>query len=101
MGVLSWCTTVPVTLPASALIVSPTHQEAALVTEAVRAGLRATGKLREERSFAVWVPAHLSEAERGRLIGRKAEHRDAIDEVYGSMQMDEPVDEYIERVRGR
>lgn len=41
------------------------------------------------------------EAERGRLIGRKADRRDAIDEAYGSMQMDEPVDEYIERARGR
>jgi len=40
------------------------------------------------------------EAERGRLVGRKQGGRDAIDEVYGSMQMDEPVDEYIERVRG-
>ena len=27
--------------------------------------------------------------------------RDAIDEIYGSMKMDEPVDEYIERTRGR
>lgn len=41
------------------------------------------------------------EADRGRLIGRKADRRDAIDEVYGSLRMDEPVDEYIERVRGR
>lgn len=41
------------------------------------------------------------EAERGRLIGRKAGGRDAIDEVYGSLSMDEPVDDYIDRVRGR
>lgn len=27
--------------------------------------------------------------------------RDVIDEVYGSMPMDEPVDDYLERVRGR
>lgn len=40
-------------------------------------------------------------AERGRLIGRKAGGRDAIDEVYGTMKMDEPVDDYIERARGR
>lgn len=41
------------------------------------------------------------EADRGRLIGRKADGRDAIDEVYGSLQMDGPVDEYLERARGR
>ena len=41
------------------------------------------------------------EAERGRLVGRKQSGRDAIDEIYGSMKMDEPVDEYIERTRGR
>jgi antitoxin PrlF len=41
------------------------------------------------------------EADRGRLVGRKAGGRDVIDEVYGSMPMDEPVDDYLERVRGR
>lgn len=41
------------------------------------------------------------EADRGRLIGRKAGARDVIDELYGSLKMDEPVDDYIERVRGR
>ncbi|MDQ3553262.1 MAG: AbrB/MazE/SpoVT family DNA-binding domain-containing protein [Chloroflexota bacterium] len=41
------------------------------------------------------------EADRGRLIGRKAGGRDVIDELYGSLKMDEPVDEYIERIRGR
>jgi AbrB family looped-hinge helix DNA binding protein len=41
------------------------------------------------------------EADRGRLIARKAGGRDVIDEVYGSLKMDERVDEYIERVRGR
>lgn len=41
------------------------------------------------------------EAERGRLIGRKAGGRDVIDELYGSMPMDEPVDNYLERTRGR
>jgi antitoxin PrlF len=41
------------------------------------------------------------EADRGRLIGRKAGGRDVIDELYGSLRMDEPVDDYIERVRGR
>lgn len=41
------------------------------------------------------------EADRGRLIGRKAGGRDVIDELFGSLAMDEPVDDYIERVRGR
>lgn len=41
------------------------------------------------------------EAERGRLIGRKAGGRDIVDELYGSLPMDEPVDEYLERSRGR
>jgi antitoxin PrlF len=41
------------------------------------------------------------EADRGRLIGRKAGGRDVIDEVYGTLKMDEPVDDYIERIRGR
>lgn len=41
------------------------------------------------------------EADRGRLIGRKASARDVVDELYGSLKMDEPVDDYIERVRGR
>ena len=41
------------------------------------------------------------EADRGRLIGRKAPGRDVIDDVYGSMPLDEPVDAYLERTRGR
>jgi AbrB family looped-hinge helix DNA binding protein len=41
------------------------------------------------------------EADRGRLVGRKAGGRDVVDEVYGSLKMDEPVDDYIERARGR
>jgi antitoxin PrlF len=41
------------------------------------------------------------EANRGRLIGRKAGGRDVIDELYGSLKMDEPVDDYIERSRGQ
>jgi AbrB family looped-hinge helix DNA binding protein len=41
------------------------------------------------------------EAEAGRLIGRKATAGDAFDELYGSLVMDESVDTYIERSRGR
>ena len=41
------------------------------------------------------------EADRGRLVGRKAESRDAVDELFGSLSMTESVDEYIDRARGR
>lgn len=41
------------------------------------------------------------EADRGRLVGRKAGGRDVIDELYGSLPMDEPVDDYLDRARGR
>jgi AbrB family looped-hinge helix DNA binding protein len=41
------------------------------------------------------------DADHGRLIGRKASGRDVVDELYGSMPMDEPVDAYLERTRGR
>jgi AbrB family looped-hinge helix DNA binding protein len=41
------------------------------------------------------------EADRGRLVGRKAGERDVVDELYGSLPMDEPVDRYLERTRGR
>lgn len=41
------------------------------------------------------------EADRGRLVARKAGGRDIIDGLYGSLPMDEPVDDYVERVRGR
>lgn len=41
------------------------------------------------------------EAEEGRLVGRKASTTSALDEVYGTLRMDESVDEFIERIRGR
>jgi antitoxin PrlF len=41
------------------------------------------------------------EAEGGRLVGRKASQQDGLDQVYGTLKMDEPVDEFIERIRGR
>ncbi len=41
------------------------------------------------------------EADRGRLVGRKASQVDAIDELYGSLTMDESADEFVERIRGR
>jgi conjugative relaxase-like TrwC/TraI family protein len=48
----------------SALVVSPTHKEAALATLAIRDGLRAASKLGEEKELPVWVAKHLTEAER-------------------------------------
>jgi AbrB family looped-hinge helix DNA binding protein len=41
------------------------------------------------------------EAEAGRLVARKSSPRDAFDEVYGSLAMEEPVDAFLERIRGR
>lgn len=50
----------------SVLCVSPTHAEAARVTEAIRDALRAAGKLGvEERAFTRLVAANATEAERG------------------------------------
>ncbi|MFO0807547.1 MAG: MobF family relaxase [Gemmataceae bacterium] len=48
----------------SALVVSPTHKEAALATQAIRDGLRAAKKIGDERELPVWVAKHLTEAER-------------------------------------
>ncbi len=48
------------------LVVSPTHAEAAKVTQAIRSGLRHAGKLgSEERAFTRLVAVNASEAERG------------------------------------
>jgi conjugative relaxase-like TrwC/TraI family protein len=51
--------------PASVLVVTPTHAEAGRITDAIRADLSARSQLGEEREFRVWVPVHLTEAERG------------------------------------
>jgi conjugative relaxase-like TrwC/TraI family protein len=50
--------------PKSALVVSPTHAEAARITEAIRAGLRDRGKLGGERVVTGWVAAHLTDAQK-------------------------------------
>lgn len=50
--------------PKSALVVSPTHAEGDRITEAIRAGLKSGGKLGKERAVAVWVPTHLTDAEK-------------------------------------
>jgi len=41
------------------------------------------------------------EAEDGRLVARKASERNPVDEVWGTLDLGEPVDEFIERIRGR
>ena len=41
------------------------------------------------------------EASEGRLVARKSVDRTPVDELYGTLQMPESVDDYIERVRGR
>jgi conjugative relaxase-like TrwC/TraI family protein len=48
----------------SALVVSPTHAEGARVTRFIRDALKADGKLGEERTLAIWVPAHLTDAQK-------------------------------------
>jgi ATP-dependent exoDNAse (exonuclease V) alpha subunit len=48
----------------SALIVAMTHAEADHCTAAVRAGLKAKGKLGEERIVNGWVSAHLTDAQK-------------------------------------
>lgn len=48
----------------TALVVSPTHAEAARITEAIRAGLKAQDKLGKERLVNTWVPTHLTEAQK-------------------------------------
>jgi conjugative relaxase-like TrwC/TraI family protein len=51
----------------SALVVSPTHAEAKRITEAIREGLNAEGKLRKERIVEAWSPSHLTDAEKSDL----------------------------------
>ena len=40
------------------------------------------------------------EAERGRLVARKAVDRDPIVAVYGTLELAEPVDAFVDRIRG-
>ncbi|WP_425400190.1 MobF family relaxase [Aeoliella sp.] len=48
----------------TALVVSPTHAEAARITQAVREGLKEQGKLGQERIVSGWVPSHLTDAQK-------------------------------------
>jgi conjugative relaxase-like TrwC/TraI family protein len=50
--------------PKSALVVSPTHAEGKRITDAIRVGLKAQGKLGKERLVDAWVPAHLTDAQK-------------------------------------
>lgn len=50
--------------PKTALVVSPTHAEAARVTHAIREGLKAGGKLIGERVVTSYVPAHLTDSQK-------------------------------------
>jgi len=50
--------------PKAALVVSPTHAEGNRITEAIRDGLKAQGRLSKERIVNAWVPAHLTDAEK-------------------------------------
>ena len=48
----------------TAIVISPTHAECDRVVRAVRMELRKQGKLGEERLVDVWVPTHLSDAQK-------------------------------------
>ena len=50
--------------PKSVLVVSPTHAEGTLVTAAIRDGMKAAGKLKNERAMTAWVPVRLTDAEK-------------------------------------
>jgi hypothetical protein len=45
-------------------VVSPTRAEADRITDAIRSGLKAQKKLVKERTVDVWVPTHLTDAEK-------------------------------------
>ncbi len=48
----------------SALVVSPTHAEGDRITKFLRDALKADGRLGEERNFATWAPARMTDAEK-------------------------------------
>jgi conjugative relaxase-like TrwC/TraI family protein len=50
--------------PKTALVVTVTWAEAGRSTQAIREALRAAGKLGKEREFDVWLPAHLTDAQK-------------------------------------
>ncbi|MCB2078434.1 MAG: relaxase domain-containing protein [Novosphingobium sp.] len=50
--------------PSTALVVSPTHAEAARVTDAIRRARLGEGSLSGDRSITTYVPAHLTDAQK-------------------------------------
>lgn len=50
--------------PKTALVVSPTHAEAARVTDAIRTARKAAGELAGERVVTAYVAAHLTDAQK-------------------------------------
>ncbi len=48
----------------SALVVSPTHAEAATITTSIREGLRAKDRITKERTINTWVPTHLTDPQK-------------------------------------
>lgn len=48
----------------TALVVSPTHAEAARVTDAIRTAMKTEGTLANERVVTTYVPAHLTDAQK-------------------------------------
>lgn len=50
--------------PKTALVVSPTHAEAARVTEAIRTSRKSEGELTDERVVTAYVAAHLTDAQK-------------------------------------
>src|SRR5208282_2015378 len=51
-------------------VVSPTHAEANRITLAIRDGLKAKGKLKDERIVTGWIPAHLTDAQKADVTHR-------------------------------
>jgi conjugative relaxase-like TrwC/TraI family protein len=49
----------------SALVVSPTHAEAASITASIRTGLKSDGRITGEQVLTTWVPTHLTDAQKG------------------------------------
>ena len=48
----------------SALVLSPTHAEAATITTAIREGLRAKDRITKERTINTWVPTRLTDPQK-------------------------------------
>ncbi|WP_020472296.1 MobF family relaxase [Zavarzinella formosa] len=48
----------------TALVVTATHAESALIADSIRSGLKESGALGEEREVGTWIPAHLTEPEK-------------------------------------